>query len=320
MKYRSRVAAGSIALWGALIFSGVAKAKAPSASKSPAEITGIPDGISIRMLTLDNPKGLDAARWDFTDGTTAQDVLAIIRDLKPNVLDRFITGKQDPDMLVPVAAGEPPMTVLEFLDAAQAAGAPDCIITPKINLKWSLEKIYLSATNLSNLPLKKPLRVISLDLYPYFYETYGAEEAEACLRKLTDMGFKLGGNFTGGPRTPSFGMQFHGTFNVNKGAGFMPNTNALEALRETKPEMAKFFLYIDYPHPMQEFTALPVDEQAEIYYNKIWPAQEKYGVTYSYTILQDGWDARKSFTSPNGPYGGKSMYDITKDLINRTRQ
>jgi hypothetical protein len=287
-------------------------------TKTPAEVTGIPDGISIRIIAFAHPFQGPGGNSIWALGTnTAQNVLEIIEDLKPNMLDRFMTGRVDPTMSVPVRAGEPPMNVLEFMNAALAAAAPDCIITPKLNLKWQWSKVYGDAILLRDMALTRPIRVINLDLYPYFWDTNTPAYVEARMQDLVDLGVTIGGNFTGGI-DPTFGLQNFGIFNVQKDNGFLPNYNALDRLKD-KPELEKFYLYIDYPGAMDAFTALPVDEQADIYYNIIHPGQEEYGYEYVYTIMQDGWDARNSYTSTNGPYGGKSMYDITKELINLTR-
>ena len=40
------------------------------------------------------------------------------------------------DAPVPVRDGCPPMMVGQFLNAAMEAGAPGCIIIPKLNLTW----------------------------------------------------------------------------------------------------------------------------------------------------------------------------------------
>jgi hypothetical protein len=41
------------------------------------------------------------------------------------------------------------------------------------------------------------------------------------------------------------------------------------------------------------------------------------GYTFVYAILQDEWDATSIVTSKDGPYKGKTMYEITKELLNK---
>ena len=47
--------------------------------------------------------------------------------------------------------------------------------------------------------------------------------------------------------------------------------------------------------------------------------RNELGFTYVYAIIQDSWDAHTSVTSKDGPYKGKTMYDITKELLNNTK-
>ncbi|WP_430815092.1 hypothetical protein [Carboxylicivirga sp. RSCT41] len=279
-----------------------------------------PDGIYVRMITLAAPFQTKAktANWMLPD-YTAQDILARIAELKPDCLERFITGKQNPDQLVPVAKGEEPMTVLEFLNKAIAAGSPECIIIPKLNLKWGEEYFWEAAQNLYNLPLDKPIRNINLDCWPDYWKEHTTEETEAMLKRLKDIGYEvIGINMTGGYH-PGYGYVDYMDFNINK-EDWTVNTKTLNRLKKDK-ELKRFYMYIDYPGAMDQFRKEnSVDEQAHIYIHNIHPFQEEMGFTFVYAIFQDDWDATQEFTSANGPYGGKSMFDITRQLIEESRK
>lgn len=283
--------------------------------------TYLPDGIYVRMITLGlhaNKVRTQTGRWMLND-YTAQDVLKSIAELRPDCLERFITGKQDPDMLVPVDEGEEPMTVVDFLNAAVKAGSEKCIIIPKLNMKWKADYFFEAAQNLYDLPLEKPIRNINLDCWPDYWKEHSDEEIKAMLKRLKLIGYEvIGINMTGGYHE-GYGYVDYMDFNINKD-DWTVNTKTLNKLK-TDPDLKKFFMYIDYPGAMNAFRANnSVDEQADIYINNIHPYQVKENFTFVYAIFQDDWDATKAFTSPDGPHQGKSMFDITKELIEKSRE
>ena len=107
--------------------------------KAEADKQAEAKGPIVRLRPLQNRglKGVAGNHWKLEEHT-AQDVLAMIRKMKPKVLERYISGPFDPKALVPVAPGEPPMTVVKFLNESMKAGAPGCTIVPRIGL----EKLY----------------------------------------------------------------------------------------------------------------------------------------------------------------------------------
>jgi hypothetical protein len=282
--------------------------------------TYLPEGIYVRMITLAlhaNKIHTKTGRW-MLDGYTAQDILKVIEELKPDCLERFITGKQDPDLLVPVDEGEIPMTVVDFLNAAVRAGSEKCIIVPKLNLKWNEEYFFEAAQNLYDLPLEKPIRNINLDCWSDYCNVHTDTEIEYMLKRLKDIGFEvIGVNMTGGYHQ-GFGYVEYADFNIDTEA-WKVNERVLNKLKND-PYLKKYFLYIDYPGAMNKFRSNnTADEQASVYINNIYPNQWKLGFTFVYPIFQDDWDATKLFTSPEGPYKGKSIYEIFKGLIQKTR-
>jgi len=281
----------------------------------------LPDGIYVRMITLGlhaNKIRTKTGRWMLND-YTAQDILKRIEELNPDCLERFITGKQNPDMLVPVDEGEEPMTVIDFLNAAVNAGSEKCIIVPKLNMKWNKEYFFESAQNLYDLPLDKPIRNINLDCWPDYWKKNSEAEIEAMLKRVKDIGYEvIGINMTGGYHE-GFGYVDYMDFNIDK-EKWTVNIKTLNKLK-ADADLKKYFMYIDYPGAMDEFrTTNTADQQADIYINNIYPTQEEYGYTFVYAIFQDDWDATKLFTSPDGPHKGKSIYEIIKELIFKSRQ
>ncbi|TLX76411.1 hypothetical protein E9993_05835 [Labilibacter sediminis] len=287
--------------------------------KEELSYSQMPEGIYVRMITLAAPFNTKAktGNWMLPD-YTAQDVLAYIEELKPDCLERFITGKQDIHKLVPVDKGEEPMTVLQFLNAAIAAGSENCIIIPKLNLKWGEKFFWDCAQSLYDMPLDRPIRNINLDCWPDYWKEHTEEEIEAMLKRLKNIGYEvIGINMTGGYHH-GYGYVDYMDFNINK-EDWSVNTKTLNRLKKD-PDLKQFFMYIDYPGAMDEFREKnTVDEQAAIYINNIHPYQETEGFTFVYAIFQDDWDATKEFTSKKGEFKGKSMFEITKELIEKTR-
>jgi hypothetical protein len=279
----------------------------------------LPDGIYIRIIALASPFQSEdnTSTWMFDD-YTAQDILKIISNLKPDGLERFITGKQDPNKEVPVDEGEAPMTVLEFLNAAIEAGSSDCIIIPKLNLKWNEEYFFEAAQNLYDLPLKKPIRNINLDCWPDYWQNHDENSIKQMLQKLKDIGFEvIGINMTGGYHE-AYGYADYMDFNINTNT-WTVNTNTLDKLK-ADTSLSKYFMYIDYPGAMSRFEANnSVDEQADILKYNIFPYQEIDRFTFVYPILQDDWDATQVFTSSTGSYAGISIFEVIKNLIIETR-
>ena len=253
---------------------------------------------------------------------TAQDVLEIIADLKPTCLERFITACPDPDRLVPVREGCPSMTTLEFLNAAILAGGEGCEIVPKLNLQWlgfeaGRKLFWESAARLYALSLVKPIRNVNLDCWDHYCKQIHTtpEERHEMFARLRAIGFeKIGVNFTGltGVNDPEID---YADFNIDKN-NWTVRKETVERLR-SYPNIKDIYLYIDYPGPTRTFMQKDPDEQARIFYEEIYPSQEKYGIHYIYAIIQDFWCASEIRTSADGPYGGKTMYDITKELLDR---
>lgn len=310
---------GLIALFFILLFGPV------SAQNSVVQCPARPER-QIRLIALAEPFSAEhwmpAKRRGLTKDYTAQDILEIITELRPDCLERFITGYQNPDNLVPVRKGCPPMTVLEFLNAAILAGSEKCYIVPKLNLQWLRTErgaayFWAAAQALYDLPLVRPIRNINLDVWDHYCQEIHTTEAERdeLFRRLREIGYEeIGVNMTGLYRVNHPEIDY-ADFNINKET-WQVNEQAIRTLR-SYPNIKRLYMYIDYPGPMNAFRLNPPDRQAAIYTENIYPYQEKLGFTFVYAVIQDSWDANESVTGKDGPYKGKSMYEVTKDLLNK---
>ena len=96
---------------------------------------------------------------------------------------------------------------------------------------------------------------------------------------------------------------------------WQPNETALARVK-TWTNIKRIFMYIDYPEPFTGFfTDNTPDFQADVYYNNIFPKQKTLGFAYAWPILQGAWDSTAYKTKEDGPYKGKTIYEIFKDLM-----
>jgi hypothetical protein len=279
----------------------------------------IPEGPQVRIIPLAAPlKAKDQYGMWMHPEYTAEDIIEMIEGLKPQVLERYITGAQDPDALVPVREGQPRMTVKEFLDASMDGGAPGCIIIPKLNLTWFSwgkgDYFWKAAENNYNLPLKRPIRITNLDNWNDFIEVHGEEKLREVVKRLKSIGYELiGVNSAGGYKSDFAEIDFI-DFLINDETWEI-RTSTLDKFK-ADPNVKQYYLYIDYPGQMEKFMNLPVDKQADIFTGVIAPAEKREGFTFVYPVLFDFWDANKQLTSKNGGYQGASMYEVIRNQIN----
>jgi len=288
-----------------------------------------PKGPIVRLRPLQNRglHGIDGDYWQYDD-YTAQDVLRLIEIMKPTVLERYISGPLNPAATVPVDPGEPPMTVAEFLNASMRAGAPGCIITPRISLKvlsgkpckWNKkfdDCFFAVADNLYNLPVDPPIRTLSLDNWSDYSKTHSDREIRAMLDRLVDMGWeRIAANYIGGNHK-SYGIIKIGMFGVDHET-FLPKMSAYHTIAQNA-SIEDILLYIDFRNPAEAFSRLPPDRQADKLY-EIAALQKKYDFTFVWPVIgADFWDVTKVFTSKTGPYGGKSIFDVMVDAMHNDK-
>ena len=75
---------------------------------------------------------------------------------------------------------------------------------------------------------------------------------------------------------------------------------------------------IDYPRPIKAFAQLSPDRQAEII-ETISRQQKTGGFRFIYPVIYGGYDATTNVTSKNGPYHGKTVFDVILQCIARDR-
>ena len=283
----------------------------------------------------------DGSWYNLDKDYYAEDVLDIIDDLKPTCLDRFVTGtgNQSPTMLVPTKQGNPTMTYEQFLQAAINAAAPGCYIVPKLDLVWLAEAknkpggalddetvFWRSARSLYNLNVTPAIRTVCLDCWNNFVTNFPTDqERTAVIQKLKDIGYtEFHVNFTGATGTNNTLVDV-AKWNIQANNNWSVNTTALNNFKSW-PNIKKYLLYIDYPGAMDKFltdlTPMPhtppygfADQQADILISNIVNRQKSLGFTYVFPFFQNGYDPKTFKTNPTGKYGGKTMYEIQKELL-----
>lgn len=284
--------------------------------QSPGK-AGIPEGIQIRIRTLSN-RGQRSrpAKWD-SEQYNAQDILEMISELRPQVLERYTDGPIDPEYQVPVAPGQPPMTALEFLNASVKAGAPGCIITPRVSLKdYEKGTFFETAQSLFDLPVTPRMRILSVDNWGDFHKAgHSLEEVREMFEKLRAQGWEhIAVNMVGGVHDP-LGYPSFAEFGVLKDEGFVPDFEKLDRMKALG-YLEKQLLYIDFPGQVVKFKAdFGPDERADHLVNVLGGQQKAKGYIFVWPILQGPWDSKDLFTTAEGKYRGASLYEVMKQAI-----
>jgi hypothetical protein len=307
------VAIVSLSATLAVIQPGASKVDSPATSSSahpqaPA-ISKYPTGKSfIRIRALDSN-----SVWSL-DAVNAQQVLGNVTGLKPDVLERFVSGPQRVDAQVPVAAGTPPMTVGEFLNASTKACA--CYIIPRLSLSdYGKGTLFTEAQGLLTFPVSPQMRYLSLDNWGPFASGHTSDEVKGMFRQLYSQGWLgIGVNECDG-YSQSYGYATFADFCVGT-SYWRPDRNALASIH-TEPNIKLVLLYIDFPQQMTDFSALQPDREAEILAHRIAPAQSADGFVFVYPMQQDSWNSATRLTSVGGPFKGQSLYDVMKGLMAR---
>ena len=244
----------------------------------------------------------------------AQQVLRIISDLKPEALERYVSGPQNASAPVPVAPGSPPMTVGEFLNASLRAC--ECNIIPRLSLgNYDSGKFLNEAASLLSMPVYPKMRYLSLDSWTPFASSHTSDEVKGMFQRLYDQGWAgVGLNECGG-YSPSYGYATFASFCVSTNT-WKPIAVGLAQLKN-EPNIKLRLLYIDFPDAMKNFSALSTTEEADIFAQKISPAQSEDGFVFVYPIAQSFWDSMTRVTPAESAYGGASIYEVMKGLMNQ---
>jgi hypothetical protein len=274
--------------------------------KRPADLSRL---IWVRMVPVWG-KG-----WQLKD-RDGEDLLAMIRKVKPDVLERFVQFRPQPDMIVPMGEGAAPMQFIDYLEAAMQAGAPGAFITPKVHqndIISDAERIA-QAQAWYDLPVKPRMRLLSLDVRP----GHGTpDDRRRILETLKTQGWDLGFNFAGGGQEV-FGLGTYAQAAISKRTWEVSR----KELADMDAQGIKIRLaHIDYPPGIIAFGKLPPDRQAEIIL-KLSNDQHKYGFTFVYPVFygRQGYDSSRQVTRLDGPYRGATVLDVIAEAVRCDRR
>jgi hypothetical protein len=306
-------AAVAISATVTLLQPGAGKVDSPaSSSNAPAPaptLSKYPPGKSfIRIRALDTN-----SLWSL-EGISAQQVLGNVTALKPDALERFVSGPQNLNANVPVAAGSPPMTVGKFLNASTKAC--QCYIIPRLSLAgYDSGKLFTEARSLLTFPVSPPMRYLSLDDWGSFSSNHSAVEVKGMFQQLYSQGWTgIGVNECSG-YWPSYGYATFADFCVSTDS-WKPGVAQLSQIK-SESNIGLRLLYIDFPQAMLNFSALSPDEEAKVLNHNIAPAQAKGGYFFVYPIMQDFWNSATHVTSQSSSFKGESIYDLMRVLMTR---
>jgi hypothetical protein len=265
--------------------------------------------IRLRTLTENSVWALSTSQGA-PKNWNAQQVISIISDLKPNVLQRYITGIQNPIANVP---SNPSMTVEEFLQASMDASGS--IIVPRISLdEYNAGTFFQTSQNLLSLNLDPPMRYLSLDNWSNFSTAHSNDTIVSLFEQLYGDGWtQIGVNESGGYYS-DFGYADWADVNTDLST-MLPQSEVLAAV-QGEGNIKRIFSIIDFPNTMMNFIALPPDTQATILTN-LASHQAADGYTVVYNLLQGFYDSTLFSTSASGPYGGQTIYEVVKNLLNQ---
>lgn len=247
-----------------------------------------------------------------------KDVLEMIRKLKPNMLNRFFTPRPSWTAMVPMGPGSPDMPIAEYLTRVMKVCGKNCTMTPKVplnnNKTWTDQYLSDSLKTTLAMPVTPPIRVLDLDNWFNRPGNYRAK-----LQNLKKMGWEqLGFNFTGSGENDMelYGTGSYGFAAVHPG-DWQVQTNQLERMR--KQGIPNIMAAIDYPRAIAAFSRETPDHQAEVI-EAISRQQKAGGFSFIYPIIYGVYDATASVTSKDGPYHGKTVFDVIVQCIARDRR
>jgi hypothetical protein len=292
---------------------------------------------SIRMR-LENYAG---SGWT-SPNVNAQQALAMITQLKPDVLERMISQPYDSAELnqdVPVCSGCSPMTFLQFLD--NATHDCSCYITPRLSVSSIDNGIAPPNDNLNdcssptysgyfvcqayaeyNTPITPHLEILSLDDWQSSCANDKNFNCGSCswigsvFQPLYAMGWKGVSTLNGGGYYSACGWATYVGFD----SGSQINTGLLTKI-QADPTVMRVFMYDpDFPGPAQSLqgTCSSSDPQNEYTgcdtvgstVTMAAENQAKYSYTYVYAVEHTFWDTKRMFLS-----NGTSIYQLMSSLL-----
>lgn len=282
---------------------------------------------------------------------TPDSVLTMIAELKPDILDRFFNDPV-PDLNAPLQYRDQAGRPINWQEAQGAGGFPagsigsflyraiqGRVYYPRLGSELydpaspsaffaRAEQLYANAVALGVPPDQ---RFLALDNWANIFRHNSIETVNTILATLYSQGWQgIGitdlGQYSSTANIAAANAPTWASFNVqgfmSRNAGdWLPDRAVLPQMH-TDPYLQRYFLYIDFPRTMQNFmNLLTPDQEADVLTTLARlqnpnPADAAgTGYTFVYPIGQTFWDMNTRVTSPTGPYGGMTLYQIVRDKL-----
>lgn len=246
-----------------------------------------------------------------------KDVLEMVRQLKPDVLNRFFTPRPTMTAMVPMGPGSPPMPIAQYLTQVMTVCGDKCTMTAKVplnrNALWTDQYLKDSLAAALALPVTPPVRAMDLDNWFNRPGNYPAE-----MKDIKNMGWdQLGLNYTGSGEQDieSYGLVSYGLAAIHPG-DWQVATKQIERMKTQGVKNIQ--AAIDYPRAIAAFGKITPDQQADVI-ETVSKEQKTLGFKFVYPIIYGGYDATTYVTNKDGPYHGKTVFDVILECIARDR-
>jgi hypothetical protein len=254
----------------------------------------------------------------------AQQILSMITDLHPQVLERMTTNVFNWTAPVPVCSTCQAMNYGQFLNASMYAC--QCYIIPRLDMNlWTGNgtTFLQEAKYLLSVPVYPRFSILSVDNWGTFCASSGGCSSCAFDKQvfapLYAMGWKgIGVLNAGSPYYGTCGWATYVDFDISSN-NWTVNQNLLSEIKADST-VQKILLYApDFPGQAQKLETDSPDQIANII-TTIASQQSKYGYTYVYNIVQplpnNGiWDTKTIITS--SAHNGQSLYAIMRGLMQK---
>jgi hypothetical protein len=274
-----------------------------------------PDGSRFLRFRAIDATGNSSSQMVWDSQLNANQILYLINQTRPQVLERMTAGVFNWTANVRVCSGCAPMTYGQFLNASMAVCA--CYIIPRLDISGvSLSTFLSEAQYLLNAPVFPRFQILSIDNWGSYCATNRnctCSVDSTIFLPLYAIGWKGIGVLNAA--TPYWGTCGYATY-----VDFDASTNTWSVNQplyysiRADPSVQKI-LYYDPDFPGQAQTLLstcnPSCNQIASVIQQAAAEQSTYGITYVYPILQNFWDSTSTVTS-----GGKTIYSLEQTLMN----
>lgn len=251
-------------------------------------------------------RALSTGSWALANYDAPQ-VLDIIANLNPTLLERYTSENVNPNYIVPGGNG---MTAAEFIDASCEAATPTCEWSARLSMEdYAAGTFFTTAEKLYDLPVQHPAAQLSLDNWPA-WAMANPTLVTPMFEQLESIGWTSFAVNDGGGYTSANGYAQTAEA-VMDTTSWLPNATELAAIH-ADPSIKQALLYIDFPGQVDNFLALPPAQQVSIMtYNAAQQAPQDY--TFVYNIVQEGSGSVYDSLNLHTPSG--TLYQVAKSLM-----